>query len=371
MSLPALLGWTLRFLIVVGGAFLIDHFLPPQQWSWRIHDLIYRRLPPSPPDTQIVIVDIAHMGRADLTRLLHRIAEAPPRFIGIDAVFPELYASPVDTPWAQMLCSVATRLPLCLASTLDLSRPLTEAPKRPASHPYFTQCAEQAFANLVLYDTAARIVRECLLYTVASGDTALSLAARTALAMDSTLRDTLFMLPPRLPLRYRGGLTHFYLLSGEEILRDSTPLQWLQDKVCLLGVADPLRLTMEDIFFSPLNEAFLRRSLPDMYGVVIHANIAAMLAGRSFFTCVSPLWMVPLIFLGYLLITAVGMILQPGLWRGLLLRAVQIALLWGAVELTLGLGSRGYWLPVEPLLWGIVVAGELEIWRLPRRRRLA
>lgn len=371
MSLLSLIGWFLRFLVVVGSAFLINWLFPPQEWSWRIQDLVYRRFPPSSPDTQIVVVDIARMGRGELSQLLLRLAEAQPRFIGIDAVFPELYASPVDTPWAQVLCSVAVRLPVCLVSTLDLSYPMAKAPKRSISHAYFTQCVEQAFANLIFHDSIARTVRECLLYTITADDTALSLGARTALAIDPKLRDTLFKLPPQLPLRYQGGLPHFYFLSGEEVIRDSIPLPWLRNKVCLLGVADPLRLTMEDIFFSPLNDAFLRRSLPDMYGVLIHANIAAMLVKRSFFTELSPIWMIPLIFLSYIVLSGMGIILRPGIWRGLLLRLTQLILLWGAIELTLTIGVKGYWVPIEPLLWGTIVAGELEIWYLPRRRRLA
>lgn len=371
MSLPALLGWIFRFVFAGGVAFLVNHFLPPESWSWRVQDLIYRRMPPSPPDTQIVIIDIARMGRAQLAQLLRAVGEAQPRFIGIDAIFPTLISPREDTLWTQALCTVSARVPVCLASTLDLSKGFERAPKRPASHENFIQCAEQAFANVILHDSAARIARECLLYTIAEGDTALSLGARAALAIDSSLRDTLFDLPPRMLMRYRGGMAHFYLLSGEDIVRDSIPLAWLNSKIVLLGVADPLKQTMEDIFFSPFNEGFLRRSFPDLYGVFIHANVACMLMHRSFFHEVSYLWVVLLLLLGYMGISIVSAGSRSGFWRSLSIRAMQVALLWGAIELTLRLGVKGYWLPVEPLLWFILIAGEMEIWRFPRRNRLA
>ncbi|GEM_PF-1264308 len=371
MSLPALLGWIFRFVFAAGVAFLVNHFLPPESWSWRVQDLIYRRMPPSPPDTQIVVIDIARMGRGQLAQLLRAVGEAQPRFIGIDAIFPTLISPREDTLWAQALCTVSARVPVCLASTLDLSKGLERAPERPASHENFTQCAEQAFANVILHDSAARIARECLLYTIADGDTALSLGTRTALALDSSLRDTLFALPPRMLLRYQGGMTHFYLLTGEDIIRDSIPLAWLRGKVVLLGVADPLRQTMEDIFFSPFNEGFLRRSFPDLYGIFIHANVASMLMHRSFFHEVSYLWVGGLLLLAYAFISIAGSGAPLGIWRGVSIRGMQLALLWGAIELTLRLGVKGYWLPVEPLLWFILIAGEMEIWRLPYRIRLA
>lgn len=371
MSLPALLGWIFRLLFAGGGAFLLNYLFPPESWSWRVQDLIYKRMPPTPPDTQIVVVDIAHMGRAQLAQLLRQLSEARPRFIGIDAIFPTLRSPGEDTLWAQALCTVSAHIPVCLVSTLDLSKGFEQAPKRPASHESFTRCAEEAFANLVLYDSVARITRECLLYTIAGKDTALSLGTRAAVAMDSTLWDTLFNLPPRIPLRYQGGIAHFYLLSGEEIIRDSMPLAWLSGKVVLLGVADPLRQTMEDIFFSPFNEGFLKRSFPDLYGVFIHANIASMLVRRSFFHEVSLPWILILFFISYIGISFISTGLRPGIWRGIILRSMQAILLWGAVELTLRLGVKGYWLPIEPVLWFILIAGEMESWRSPHHRRLA
>jgi CHASE2 domain-containing sensor protein len=37
-----------------------------------------------------------------------------------------------------------------------------------------------------------------------------------------------------------------------------------------------------DIFFTPLNKKIIGRSLPDMYGVVVHANIIKMILDKEF-----------------------------------------------------------------------------------------
>lgn len=364
MSVSAFLAGIARLSLVIGSAFLLNYLLPPQQWSWRIHDLFYHRPEAMvPPDTQIVIVDIEKLDRAQLAQLLVRLAPYHPAFISIDATFPVWQGTREDTLLMQALCSVSTQIPTTLAATLDLSYPLTQAPKRSVSHEAFTRCVEEVFANLLLYDTTARIVREALLYTISGTDTALSLAARAALAIDSTLVQEVFTLPPQLPIRYSGGLERFYYLSGSEVLRDTLPLSWLSGKVLFLGVADPLRRTMEDIFFSPLNPSFLQRSFPDMYGVVIHANITAMLVHRRIFKEVRPLWTGILIGVAYFVLAIAAMLQVGNIGGGLLLRGLQILLFWGCSEMTLWLLSRGLWLEVEPLFWGILLAAEIELWR--------
>ncbi|MCX7651784.1 MAG: CHASE2 domain-containing protein [Bacteroidia bacterium] len=364
-----MLGWLFRLVVVLSGGLLMEHIFPARGWGWRIHDLMYSRLSSVPPDTQIVIVDIAQLGRAELAQLLLKLSAAKPKVIAIDAIFPHLKSPHEDTLWMQALCAASERTSIYLACSLDLSHPIEKAPVVSVSQGIFTRCVSQAFANLLQGDTTARLVRECLLYTIAGKDTAFSLGASVALALVPSLRETLRTLPARLPIRYRGNLSHFYFLSGEEVITDSLSIGWLQNKAIFMGVADPMRRTMEDIFFSPLNKSFLNRSLPDMYGVVIHANITAMLTNLDFLKEIPTFQAILACFLAYLLLSIVSSQIHGGFWRALTIRTLQVALLWGAVELTFWLGGRGYWFPVEVLLWGILIGGEIEVWRCPRRPR--
>ncbi|MCX7606549.1 MAG: CHASE2 domain-containing protein [Bacteroidia bacterium] len=364
MRLSELLHWIGRLSLVVGGAFLLDFCLPPYMWGWDVHDLIYQRRPPQQPDTHIVIVDIGRMERPALAALISRLATAKPAFIGIDAIFPSLLSPEGDSIWQQALCSTATHIPLCIAGGLNLHYPLEKAPPQAMSNSLFTRCAEQAYANLILHEPyAPKTVREFLPYTVVGKDTHFSFGLRAALAIDPSLRAELPRWKGKCPINYLGNLEHFYYLSGEEVLRDTLPLEWLKNKTLLLGVADPLRLSMEDIFFSPLNPHFLRQSFPDMYGVVIHANIASMLHHRSTFRHLPALWTGVLLGLFYAFLSLIAKALPAGFprWGGI--RLLQVAGLFGAVELTLRLGTEGYWFVVEPLLWGILLGGEIELWR--------
>ncbi|HAB53012.1 MAG TPA: hypothetical protein DCE80_12735, partial [Ignavibacteriales bacterium] len=69
-------------------------------------------------------------------------------------------------------------------------------------------------------------------------------------------------------------------------------LSFIKDKIVLIGFMG-IRLnekTLEDIFFTPLNERYAGKSFPDMYGVVIHANIVSMILNKKFIN-IMPQWL--------------------------------------------------------------------------------
>lgn len=364
MRLPEILGAAARLAFVIGGAFLLHRLFPPPFWGWDVHDLIYQRMLPQPPDTQIVIVDIGRLGRIGLAELVRQVAAANPKLIAIDAVFPEQHSPVEDSLWRTALCEVSSHVPICLAESLALQEPFEHSRPLKVSLSQFTDCTEEAFANLLTEEPhAPRTVRRCLLYAVSQADTHYSLALRAALAIEPTLRAELPQLQPQQRIRYRGNLSHFYYLNGVEVLQDSLPVGWLQDKVVLMGLADPLFLTMEDIFFSPLHPRLFRQAFPDMYGVVVHANILSMLAHRNFFRELAVGWALALVGIGYIFLGAVRR-LMPTLWlRSVAVRLIQVLLIWGGVELMLYLGKLGLWFPVEAFFWGMLLAGEVALAR--------
>lgn len=85
---------------------------------------------------------------------------------------------------------------------------------------------------------------------------------------------------------YSGSIENYFSLSRNQLheFADSNTLQrFINNKIVLLGFfvrqnenAQP-PLVMEDIHFTPLNEIASGKSFPDMYGVVIHANIISMI----------------------------------------------------------------------------------------------
>ena len=79
---------------------------------------------------------------------------------------------------------------------------------------------------------------------------------------------------------------HYAYTSVKEFLADTASYnkEYLKDKIILIGFngEDDDALSMKDRYFTPLNQIYHGRSLPDMHGVVVHANIISMLLTKDF-----------------------------------------------------------------------------------------
>lgn len=91
---------------------------------------------------------------------------------------------------------------------------------------------------------------------------------------------------------------HYAYSSIKQFLRDTSSYnqEYLKDKIVLIGFngEDDEALSMKDRYFTPLNQIYHGRSLPDMYGVVVHANIISMLLSKDFINEI-PEWILYLI----------------------------------------------------------------------------
>ena len=79
-------------------------------------------------------------------------------------------------------------------------------------------------------------------------------------------------------INYAGTLSSFPHFSASEIMNQVTGLEIMKDKIVLVGHFETgFSDSFEDKYFTPFNEELSGRSWPDMYGIVIHANILSMI----------------------------------------------------------------------------------------------
>ncbi|MBK9108717.1 MAG: CHASE2 domain-containing protein [Saprospiraceae bacterium] len=86
-------------------------------------------------------------------------------------------------------------------------------------------------------------------------------------------------------------MIHYDLLEMEQFLSDTANYEKSQfaNKIVLIGFCgeNEKALSMKDRYYTPLNEQYTGRSLPDMHGVVVHANIISMILDKDFIYDVS------------------------------------------------------------------------------------
>lgn len=86
------------------------------------------------------------------------------------------------------------------------------------------------------------------------------------------------------PINPKGAINYAFV-QIDDFLQDTASFaaNFWEGKIVLLGFVgeDEESLSMNDRYYTPLNQRYYHRSLPDMHGVCIHANIISMLLDRD------------------------------------------------------------------------------------------
>ncbi|MFN8361654.1 MAG: CHASE2 domain-containing protein [Candidatus Kapaibacterium sp.] len=241
-------------------------------------DVIFSRLAPTDiADTNIVLVNIGDCSRADIAREIERINAQNPKAIGVDAFFLKEKSPELDEPLALAIANARNKL--VLVSKLRYNDSTDKFDTLLRSHPKFSSAT--GFANFITdaekgHKTVRTITPQERVDTTREKSFAVRLtemynptAAANFLARGNTLED----------INFRGNYQHFYTFDAPAVLDSSTDLSIMRGKIILLGyMGETLeKPSLEDVFFTPLNPRPSGRSLPDMYGIVVHANVISMI----------------------------------------------------------------------------------------------
>jgi CHASE2 domain-containing sensor protein len=348
-------------------------------------------------EDRVVVVNIGHLKRAELAAMLRTIRRSEPAAIGLDA---RLYESKGAYQDSTLAAAIARTPNLVLGSylahyrsaqrafdTLQLPLARLQAPN-----------VSYGFLNLVSDAQGFRTIRDFAPTAVAAGDTQRAFAVQLAAQYDSAAVQRLlarnnprekidyigniymnrnlstadsFMLQNRAPVRF------MYLDTSQVLAQERLP--FLKDKIVVMGFVDPTGSHLEDAFFTPLNPRYAGKTYPDMYGVVIHANIISMIL-RGDYIDQSPPWLeiglaVLAVYLNAVVFTYIYQ--YHSRWFDLLLRSSQVIESLLVVFLVIIIFHYfQYDINITYVLLGILLGGDiLEIYlgfsgRVPWRRWL-
>lgn len=292
--------------------------------DFELTDYAFSKLREDPTvDERILLVNIGNIPRAAIAEQIRIISKYKPKVIGIDSFFwceggfrdtvscPQL----LDTMGNLLLANAIEEAGnVVLVTKLLQSRSLAKShiadvyDSISGSDSIFQAHAHVGYANLptgALYQEDVKICRSFIPRMDIKGEEQIAFAVQIAMMYDSAKTRELFQRNKEEELvNYRGnvemqdvrtaqrseelGTTNypamFFALDVDQVFREDFFPELVKDKIVIFGYlgnyfGDP---SWSDKFYTPLNKKVAGRANPDMFGVVVHANIVSMILNGDF-----------------------------------------------------------------------------------------
>lgn len=253
--------------------------------SYEITDLVYSRLWDKRVrlDNRIVLVNTGRPDREQLYRVIDRISASHPKVIAVDVLLSERKNAYTDSLLRQ---SIQRAKSVVLAVELDSLAEAGNIYERPAScDTFFCNYAYSGFINFIAFDSTSTIRLFSARENTKTG-LCLAFAAQTARLYDPKTTDVLLNKQREvLEIYYSGNQDQFVQFEMSDVLDTTLDLsQRFKDKIVFIGYLGDAGWgrPLLDLHYTPLNARYIGYPTPDMYGMVIHANITQMILDRKY-----------------------------------------------------------------------------------------
>lgn len=241
-------------------------------------------------DTNIVLVNIGNLSRKGIAEEIKVINQYEPKIIGIDAFFRSEKDYESDSLLAEALNSSQN---IVLVSKLNyFNSSIQKFDSLELSHEKFSRFTNHGFANLVINEAEGFRTSRIFSPKESVKDSAeLAFGVKIVQLIDENSYQALKDRNNTIEIiNYKGNLNKFYCIDVRDIFNSTFDKSFIKDKIVLMGYLGPElgTPTLDDVFFTPLNERYAGKTYPDMYGVVIHANIISMILHKSYIDYMSP-----------------------------------------------------------------------------------
>jgi len=279
-------------------------------------------------DERIVLVNIGNLSRREVAQQINMISQFKPRVIAFDGFFncegglrdsincPQL----LDTLGNLMLSeAIKNASNFVLATKLLQTDSLAQFDSNIAdsleySDPMFNDYASHGFVTLPTDATYQEDVKQCRsVYPsrIIDGKEELAFSVRIAMEYDSMkTRKFLARKKEEELVNFKRNFevrqlrlnslkndetattnfgTQYYVVDVYDMLEGNVLPELFKDNIVLMGflgdyIGDP---SWDDKFFTPLNKIVGGRANPDMFGLVVHANVVSMILDEDYINTIS------------------------------------------------------------------------------------
>jgi CHASE2 domain len=262
--------------------------------DFEITDMIFSKFqdPTLPADTNIVLVNIGDAPPAVIGAELEVIFAQKPKVVGVDVRF----NNPVRDNFQDSMLIVALKkktCPVIFAAKLEGFNDSTntwDSLWKPL--PKFQPYVIPAYANLITEDNSVEGAENFL--------TCRNMPPKAKVGKDTLLAFSVEVAKVAYPenaakfenrtneaeiINFRRNRSLYYSLDIEDVLSGETGIN-LKDKIVLMGFMGPSfdqeNQAVIDKFYTPMNEKYAGKSVKDMFGVIIHANVISMIKDEKY-----------------------------------------------------------------------------------------
>ncbi len=248
-------------------------------------DIVFSKLREEPPaDTNIVVVNIGYLSRVEIARELNIVSKCKPKVIGMDIFFSEHKNPHEDSLLAKAIAGFKN---VVLVSRLvNFNKETGLYGDVSKSIDIFQDAVYSGYGNLPGSE-------EGNILTVRTFEPKVNYKNSTYKAFPVKIAELYnrgnseFLLNRDNEseiINYRGNKDKFYYLDTGELEKPDVNLDFLKGKIVLFGFTGNRTgpKILEDIFFTPLNNIYAGKTLPDMHGILIHANIISMIINKNY-----------------------------------------------------------------------------------------
>ncbi len=328
--------------------------------DFQLTDLYFSNLQKENNDVNkdIVLVNIGFNDRKSIADQINTIQQYHPKVIGLDAIFYQ----PKDSLSDQLLAqAIHQSNNIILINRLEYTD-TSEKPSLTQSDPLFSHNTPQGFSNFLAKEN--QTIRYIKPSINLNGEIIESFSTQIVQQYSTEAYKASQKRKGRVEvINYQNE--NFIKLDVED-LENPALSTVLKDKIVLLGFMGSHlgEINFEDLYLTPLNKSFGGHSIPDMYGVEIHANIISMTLSQNYIHEFSKL----VNYLIAFLLTFLSMILfiyfsvRYVNWASRLIKICQIASFGLLVFLSL-ITFHYFKIKVEPsfLLVSVVLAAEILV----------
>ncbi len=277
-------------------------------------DVVFSRLREVPKaDTNVVLVNIGYLGRRELAQEINLVASYHPKVIGVDALFSGPKPDTVgDMLLAQAIKNASDSSNIVLVNKLAYNDSTGQYDSIGHYYPLFSKNAtKNAYANLPTDNYARQQEQTKMTRTFTprvylkgnKKDEKIAFSVQVAKIFDPKVTQEFLDRNRKTEvINFRGNYmssgyqgrtqAQFFALDIEDLFSGNFEPSVLRNKIVMMGfMGNNIHSKSQDwgdMFYTPMNPSYAGKSNPDMYGVVIHANIVSMILHKSYINVLPP-----------------------------------------------------------------------------------